>query len=214
MFLPVFVHPGKRGPSPVKKKKKSPEKSTAKGGPPSATSSAPGPPPRRRHRRRHRRRRRLCHPVPGPLTPVTPAASPRTTALAARTPRAAPCSHPAVAPAALRAPPHPPPPAASRMHVSPCTLSLRVKKYLRPPAPPARPPARPSVRPPGRFFPHTCVKASRPHTRTHDRERARVTLPPPPAPTHPVCAARARGGDVTARGMRRAEDGRRCFRRM
>lgn len=31
MFLPVFVHPGKRGPSPVKK---SPEKSTAKGGPP------------------------------------------------------------------------------------------------------------------------------------------------------------------------------------
>lgn len=40
MFLPVFVHPGKRGPSPVKK---SPEKSTAKGGPPappSTTSSA------------------------------------------------------------------------------------------------------------------------------------------------------------------------------
>ncbi|KYN36199.1 hypothetical protein ALC56_09159 [Trachymyrmex septentrionalis] len=45
MFLPVFVHPGKRGPSPVKK---SPEKSTAKGGPPappSATSSAPLPAP-------------------------------------------------------------------------------------------------------------------------------------------------------------------------
>ncbi|KYM78791.1 hypothetical protein ALC53_10845 [Atta colombica] len=45
MFLPVFVHPGKRGPSPVKK---SPEKSTAKGGPPappSATSSAPLPSP-------------------------------------------------------------------------------------------------------------------------------------------------------------------------
>lgn len=38
MFLPVFVHPGKRGPSPVKK---SPEKSTAKGGPPTPPPAWP-----------------------------------------------------------------------------------------------------------------------------------------------------------------------------
>lgn len=144
MFLPVFVHPGKRGPSPVKK---SPEKSTAKGGPPappSTTSSA----------------------LPGLLSLA---------------------SHPA--PLFTPSPPPPPPP-ASRMHVSPCTLSLRVKKYLRPPARPLAPP-RPSARQ-AAFFPHTCVKASRPHT--HVRTYARTYTP---------ARASARGGDVRARGMRR-----------
>lgn len=63
MFLPVFVHPGKRGPSPVKK---SPEKSTAKGGPPappSTTSSALSP---------------GCSPSPLILPPCTPATAPTT----------------------------------------------------------------------------------------------------------------------------------------
>lgn len=46
MFLPVFVHPGKRGPSPVKK---SPEKSTAKGGPPAPPSATSSTPPSRPH---------------------------------------------------------------------------------------------------------------------------------------------------------------------
>lgn len=149
MFLPVFVHPGKRGPSPVKK---SPEKSTAKGGPPappSATSSA--------------------HPEsPSPLilVPWSPAAAPTT-------------------------------PPASRMHVSPCTLSLRVKKYLRPPAR-----ARPPARPPGRFFPHTCVKASRPHTHTrahtHVRVCTRIHTRICPSTRAWRIYSRARGGDVRA----------------
>lgn len=46
MFLPVFVHPGKRGPSPVKK---SPEKSTAKGGPPAPPPATSSTPPSRPH---------------------------------------------------------------------------------------------------------------------------------------------------------------------
>lgn len=136
MFLPVFVHPGKRGPSPVKK---SPEKSTAKGGPPappSATSSTP--------------------------------------------PNVALTSHPLVPRSPAVAPYLPP---ASRMHVSPCTLSLRVKKYLRPPAR-THQPARQAA-----FFPHTCVKASRPHTHTYGvytrihayaQVRARGAHIPPP----------------------------------
>lgn len=146
MFLPVFVHPGKRGPSPVKK---SPEKSTAKGGPPAPPSATSSAPPSRPH----------------------------------------------LSSSSHGLPPPPLLPPASRMHVSPCTLSLRVKKYL-------RPPARARPRPPGRFFPHTCVKASRPHTHTHTRARTHVR-----AHTHthvyPSTRAwriysRARGGDVRA----------------
>lgn len=137
MFLPVFVHPGKRGPSPVKK---SPEKSTAKGGPPappSATSSTP-------------------------------------------------LSRPHLSSSSHGLPPLPLLPSASRMHVSPCTLSLRVKKYLRPPAR-AHQPARQAA-----FFPHTCVKASRPHTHTYACIRIHTY------PSTRAWRIYSRGGDVRA----------------
>lgn len=134
MFLPVFVHPGKRGPSPVKK---SPEKSTAKGGPPAPPSATSSAPPSRPH----------------------------------------------LSSSSHGLPPPPLLPPASRMHVSPCTLSLRVKKYLRPPAR-ARPPARPLF--------STHVRESIAPAYTHTRTRVRTRI-------HTYTQVRARGAYIPAR---------------
>lgn len=163
MFLPVFVHPGKRGPSPVKK---SPEKSTAKGGPPAPPSATSSAPPSRPHLSSSR-----------PM--VSPAAAPTT-------------------------------PGQSNACLSLHSLVARKKISTS-----SRP--RPPSRAPGRFFPHTCVKASHPHThtcahthtyihtRTYAEVRARGAYIPP---VHP----RVHAEETYARCVRRAEDGRRCFR--
>lgn len=76
------------------------------------------------------------------------------------------------------------------------------------PRPPARPPARPAA-----FFPHTCVKASRPHTHTRAHTYACAhaytrILPKYARVAHIFPRARRR----RTCGVRRAEDGRRCFR--
>lgn len=159
MFLPVFVHPGKRGPSPVKK---SPEKSTAKGGPPAPPSA----------------------------TSSTPLSRPRLSS-----------SRPMVSPAAA-----PTTPGQSNACLSLHSLVARKKISTS-----SRP--RPPARAPGRFFPHTCVKASRPHTHTHTHMYACIRV-------HTYVQVRARGAytplalaeETYARGVRYAEDGRRCFR--
>lgn len=142
MFLPVFVHPGKRGPSPVKK---SPEKSTAKGGPPAPPSATSSAPPSRPH----------------------------------------------LSSSSHGLPPPPLLPPASRMHVSPCTLSLRVKKYLRPPAR-ARPPARPL------FSTHVRESIAPAYTHTHARVRLHTHTHVYPSTRAWRIYSRARGGDVRA----------------
>lgn len=114
MFLPVFVHPGKRGPSPVKK---SPEKSTAKG----------GPPPR--------------HPLPSPPHPPSPLAvaltsHPRPLFHPPPTPTAFPVL--SLSPPALRSP-RPFPPGQSNACLSLHSLVARKKiSTSSRPRPPAR----------------------------------------------------------------------------
>lgn len=160
MFLPVFVHPGKRGPSPVKK---SPEKSTAKGGPPAPPSATSSAPPSRPHLSSS------SHGLPPP--PLLP-------------------------------------PGQSNACLSLHSLVARKKISTS-----SRP--RPPARAPGRFFSTHVRESIAPayihvgaHTRnTPSQVRARGACTPGPSAARAEETYRGRGG-----GVRRAEDGRRCFR--